>query len=95
MTTIYRLAESLNINERELLELITGTARVLIERFRKPLLEGMITMPQAIKFALEKYVELQREAAIQILTNKTNGVKNIKILQDLLLDQIYDSLNKN
>ena len=88
------LAKELSLNKRELSEFVNGITSVLLERFKKPIAEGLITLPEAIKLALTKYIEIQKNMSLQLLTGSTNHKRKINIMSDIILDEVYNSLRE-
>lgn len=85
-----KLADSLNFNEKELIEWVRGVGSVLVQRFSKDLMKGKITFPEALKMAVTKYTEIQQNIGCQLL----NDPYKLRAFQNLLLDKVYNSFNE-
>lgn len=83
-----------NISDKETAEFVNGVANTLLERFSKPLANGEITFPEAVKKAVEKYNEIQMDMSLQLLTGRSSYKRKMGIFSDLILDKVYNDFNK-
>jgi len=92
------LQKSLNFNDTEMKDWISGICRILVEEFKSKLAKDEIYFQEAVKQSVILYTSRQQNMASQLLQGPSTGggiSYKINILSDLLVDKIYDSLKKN
>ena len=94
---IQELAQSLNLNEKELLEYVGSIGRVLNENFMRDVFEGKLTLKDAVTEAVKLWDKKHTDMCIQLMDShiEGNGVaRKINQLGDLLCDTVYEALNR-
>tara|TARA_B100001939_G_C16444938_1_gene406422 strand:+ start:176 stop:466 length:291 start_codon:yes stop_codon:yes gene_type:complete len=90
------LAQALNLNSQEFELYIQGVGRALSENFLPKVVQGVMTIEEAIKNAVELWDRKQKDMSMQILSSPVEGngcTRKSNQLSDILFDEIYEKFN--
>ena len=93
MTEIQELAQSFNMNERELVEYVQSVGRVLNENFMRDVFDEKITLKEAIIGAVKLWDKKQKHMSMQLMEGR-RGADKLKLFSNAIVDTVYEALNR-
>ncbi len=87
------LAQSLNMNEKELADYVNTIGRVLCENFIKDVWNKKITLQEAFRKSVELWDKKHTDMCMQLMVGR-RGADKLKLFSDAILDDVYEGLNR-